>query len=130
MLYTRTSSAICSTVLSGLGSIPISVTDCGQFITFSTSAGSEPAPTAAIPNHHVEQGALMGERLAYFVAPWYDITAGQVPSNVLAHNCGVGRTFEEVCATKTESWSVVNQTTSIEVTRSIAFERSVTGVSS
>lgn len=129
-LYTRTSSAICSTVLSGLGSLPVSVTDCGQLITFSTSTGSQPGPTATIPNHDAEPGVLTGERLAYFVAPWYDITAGKVPSSVLVHDCGVKRTYGEACATATESWRVVNRTMSVEVTRSVAFEGSVTGVSS
>jgi hypothetical protein len=129
-LYTRTSSAICSTVLSGLGSLPVSVTDCGQWITFSTSTGCKPGPTATIPNHYAEQRPPTRERLAYFVAPWYDITAGQVPSSVLVHDCGVEGMDGEACDTATESWSVVNQTISIEVTRSVAFEGSVTGVSS
>jgi hypothetical protein len=129
-LYTRTSSALCFTVLSGLGSLPVSVTDCGQLVTFSTSTGCKPGPTATIPTPYAEQGARTGERLAYFVAPWYDITAGQVPSSVLVHDCGVERIDGEACATATESWSVVNRTTSVEVTRSVTFEGTVTGVSS
>lgn len=127
-LYTRKSSAICSTALSGLGSLPISVTDCGQSVTFSTSTGAQRVPTTAISSDPVEQGKPFGERLAYFVAPWYDIAHGQVPERVLVENC-VRVVGGEACGKVTESWRVVNQTTSINVTQSIAFEGPVTGVS-
>ncbi|KAF7510583.1 hypothetical protein GJ744_006195 [Endocarpon pusillum] len=125
-LYTRTSSAICSTVLSGFGSIPASVTDCQQSVTFSTSTGSVPMPSPATPNISTQQGDATGARLAYFVAAWYDLTDGQVPSRALVRNCIQGK-GGEACNTAAESWSVVNQTTSIEITRSLAFEGPVTG---
>jgi hypothetical protein len=128
-LYTRTSSAICATVLSGLGAIPVSVTDCGQSITFSTSTGFGPVPTAAIQNDHpLEQGAPIGERVAHFIAPWYDAVEGNVPTSVLVQNCVQGMEGE-ACGLATESWSVVNQTSSVAVTQSLAFEGPVTGVS-
>lgn len=127
-LYTQTSSAICSTVLSGLGSLPISVTDCQQCVTFSTSTGNGPVPTAAMTNGAIEQGQPRREGVAYFIAPWYDIANGQVPSSVLVQNCVQGMDGV-ACGRTTEAWSVVNQTTSIVVTRSVAFAGPVAGVS-
>lgn len=128
-LYTRTSSAICSTVLSGLGSIPASVTDCEQSVTFSTSTGSvTPLTTATTKQSTQQQGDATGARLAYFVAAWYDLIDGQVPSSVLVRDCIQGK-GGEACNTARESWSVVNQTTSVKITRSLAFEGPVTGVS-
>lgn len=127
-LYTRTSSAICSTVLSGVGSIPVSVTDCGQSITFSTSTGFGSVPTAAGSNNFTEKEESSGERLSYFIAPWYDLADGQVPGTVLVRNC-VQEMNEQACDMATESWTVVNQTTSIDVMRSLAFDGPVTGVS-
>ncbi|ERF72621.1 hypothetical protein EPUS_05675 [Endocarpon pusillum Z07020] len=125
-LYTRTSSAICSTVLSGFGSIPAPVTDCEQSVTFSTSTGSVPMPTTATTNNSTQQSDATGSRLAYFVAAWYDLTDGQVPTRVLVRDC-IHEKSGEACNTAAESWSVVNQTTSVEITKSLAFEGPVTG---
>jgi hypothetical protein len=67
--------------------------------------------------------------VAYFVVPWYDIAHGLVPSIGLVENCvqGMGGA---ACGTTTESWRVVNKTTSVHVTRSLVFERPITGASS
>jgi hypothetical protein len=126
-LYIRTSSAICLTVLSGLGSLPVSVTACSQPITFPTSTVYGPVPTAANSNHSAYQGERTRVRLAYFIAPWYDIADGRLPSFVLVRSC-TQKMGAENCDTATESWSVVNQTTSTDMTRSLAFDGTVTGV--
>jgi hypothetical protein len=65
--------------------------------------------------------------VAYFIAPWYEVVEGNVPTSVLVQNCvqGMGG---EACGLATELWSVVNQTSSVAVTRSLAFEGPVTGV--
>jgi hypothetical protein len=126
-LYTRTSSAVCSTVLTGLGAILVSITDCLQSITFSTSTGYEPLPTAAT-NKPPDIGEIKGKQLTYFAAPWYEIANGRVPNSVLVKICAAGMGGDG-CGTATEWWSVVNQTSSVDVTSSLAFEGMVTGVS-
>ena len=128
-LYTRKSSAICSTFLSGLGSFPIPVTDCAQSVTFSTSSSYGPLPTAVISNDPRGQVEPMEERLAHFIAPWYAVVGGRVPKRVLVRYCVPGLS-EQGCGTATESWSVIYQTSSVGVTRSLTFEGVIAGVSS
>lgn len=128
-LYTRKYFAICSTVLSGLGALPVSVTDCEQSVTFSTSTWEVPVPTSATSYDIRAEVQPTRRRLTYFIAPWYDIADGQLPSTVVALDCvqGVG---DKACSKATESWVAVKQTTSIDLTRSLDFDGSVTGVSS
>ena len=126
-LYTRTASALCSTVLAGLGAIPVTVTNCVQSITFSTSTGSGPLPMAAT-HSTTSIGGSSGEQLVYFVAPWYAVASGRMPNTVLVKICAPGREKDD-CGTATESWNVVNQTSSVDVTSRVAFVGMVTGVS-
>lgn len=129
-LYTMTSSAICATLLKGVGALPVRVTDCEQSVTFSTSTGCGPAPTAVGLNSTTAQGASAREHLAYFVAPWHELTDGRVPSRVVVQNCVQGiEEEEEACGTVTESWRVVNQTSLLTIIGTLAFQGPVTGVS-
>lgn len=118
-LYTPATTPYCHTTLSGMGQIPITVTECTQLVTFSTSSDCA-AATAS--------GIVMGDKRTYFLAPWQVIALGVVPSNVTVEDCLFGQGGEE-CSTSTESWTLTTETLEVPVTRSINFQGSIIGVS-
>ena len=118
-LYTPVTTPICHTTLSGMGQIPITVTDCMQLVTFSTSSDCA-AATAS--------GIVMGDKRTFFLAPWRVIASGVVPSNVTVEDCLFGQGGED-CSTSTESWTLTTETLDVPVTRSIEFQGSIVGVS-
>lgn len=118
-LYTPATTPFCHTTLSGMGQIPITVTECTQLVTFSTSSDSA-AATAS--------GIIMGDKRTYFLAPWQVIALGVVPSNVTVEDCLFGQGGEE-CSTSTESWTLTTETLEVPITRSIDFQGSIVGVS-
>ena len=99
-LFSPTTTAICSTVVSMGGQVPVSVTDCGQRVAFSSSPVCGPVTTAA-------PDGIGGETIAYFLVPWYDIAAGAVPTEVEVRTCSsAGLGGSSSCVTGSESWSV------------------------
>jgi hypothetical protein len=118
-LFSPVTTAICSTVLSMGGQLPISVTDCGQWVTFSSSpvcGGAGATPTG------------VGETMAYFLAPWYDIASGTVPAEVQVQTCSSANGTSN-CVTGSESWSVSTATVQSIVLQSAKFFGGAVGVS-
>ena len=118
-LFSPTTTAVCSTVVSMGGQVPISVTDCGQWVTFSSSPACGPAATSA-PN------STVGEAMAYFLAPWYDIASGLVPAQVQVQTCSSGSSS---CVTGSESWSVSTTMAQSTVVQTARFFGGAVGVS-
>jgi hypothetical protein len=122
-LFTPMTTAICSTVLSIGGQLPIKVTDCGQWVTFSSSpvcgglGGA--APTAPSGS---------AEAVAYFLAPWYEIASGAVPAQVQVQSCSSASGTSN-CVTGSESWSVSTTTEQSAVVLTAHFHGGAVGVS-
>ena len=122
-LFSPTTTAICSTVVSVGGQVPVSVTDCGQRVTFSSSPICGPVATAA-PN------GTGGETMAYFLGPWYDIAAGAVPVEVEVRMCSsAGLGASSSCMTTSESWSVSTTMAQSTVLQTVRFFGGAIGVS-
>lgn len=118
-LYTPVTTPVCQTTLSGMGQLPITVTACSQYVTFSTSTSTE-IPVSTV------SGSPMGANVAYFLADWRVIASGVVPNNVTVEDCVQGSGGQD-CSTSTESWSVTTETYDVPFTSTITFEGMVTG---
>jgi hypothetical protein len=122
-LFTPITTAICSTVLSIGGQLPIRVTDCGQWVTFSSSPvcdGPGGAATTAL--------ASSSESVAYFLAPWYEIASGAVPAEVQVQTCSSASETSN-CATGSESWSISTTTVQSAMVQTAHVHGGAVGVS-
>jgi hypothetical protein len=147
-LYSALTTQICSTVITRGGQVPISVTDCGQWVTFSSSSATAalicngpniPAtnvPTTAMsPASQTVSGRLISEtvtpapdagsyasvglEIAFYAAPWYEIAGGLVPGLVQVANCPDKSANN--CSTASESWSVSTSTSTTTSTRILQY---------
>ncbi|OCT53788.1 hypothetical protein CLCR_09802 [Cladophialophora carrionii] len=116
-VYSARTTTWCSTTVKPAGMIAVSVTDCDQWITFSsqrldacsTEAAAAAAPT--VPGLGDDAAAADGRPpMAYYLAHWYDLVQGAIPNRVQVQNCLPGSTAWD-CATSSESWDVVTSTT-------------------
>lgn len=112
-LFSSTATAVCNTMISVGGQLPISVTDCGQWVTFSSSPICGPTPTGR------------GDATAYFLAPWLDIAGGAIPAEVQVRTCN----GSSGCITGSESWTVDTKTASSTVVQVASFVGGAVGVS-
>ena len=118
--FTPITTAICSTVLSIGGQVPISVTDCGEWVTFSSSpdcgAAGTPAPA---------------EAMVYFLAPWYEIASGAVPAKVQVQTCSTAvPNVSDSCMISSESWSMSTKAIPHTAVQTARFVGGAVGVSS
>lgn len=106
-VFSASTTTWCSTTVSPAGILPVPVTDCDQWVTFSsqrldacsTTASSSPSGAAAADGP-----------VAYFVAHWYDLIQGPIPHHVQVEDCLPKSTGLD-CITSSESWDVVSATT-------------------
>jgi len=97
--------------------IPVSITDCNQWATFSSQrldacfTDSSPTPSSF--------GAPDGP-MAYYLAHWYDLMHGSIPNHVRVEECLPESTGSD-CATSSESWDVVTSTATTTGTRVVSF---------
>lgn len=131
-LYSALTTQICSTVITRGGQVPISVTDCSQWVTFSSSNSNAAsvrevwnfldtaevtltdmpaAPTSPTGGGLVSEtttpaaeSATRGLGIAFYAAPWYEIASGLVPGLVQVASC-MDHT-ENNCSISSESWRV------------------------
>jgi hypothetical protein len=131
-LFTPAATAICSTVLRGMGQPPINVTDCNQWVTFSTERGGGCAAAAAT------SVSAATESQTYYLAAWQNIAAGGVPGDVVAKICSAGGDEDEDedetgeggnCETMREVWALVESTRMVAVVRTVLYTGGVDGVS-
>ncbi|OAP59170.1 hypothetical protein AYL99_06468 [Fonsecaea erecta] len=110
-VYSAKTTAWCSTTVQAAGLLPVPVTDCDQLVTFSsqrlggcstTTPGSSPFGSSLSP---VETN----EPMAFYVAHWYDLIRGPIPSVVQVQDCLPLSTGWN-CITSSESWDVVTAT--------------------
>lgn len=116
-LLLPTTAAICNTVLTGMGQAPIPVTDCEQWVTFSSDVGCG-SPTAA----------TTPVETTYFLAPWQTIAAGMFPVEVSVEACQ-GVLPQQTCMEGMEVWSLTEATRGVIGTTTVSFEGTVNGVS-
>jgi hypothetical protein len=148
ILYSALTTQICSTVITRGGQVPISVTDCSQWVTFSSSSATValtcncaniPAtnvPTAPTsPERQIVSGELVSETITpaadsgisaglglgitFYAAPWYEIAGGLVPGLVQVANCPDNSGNN--CSTASESWSVSTSTSTTTSTRTLQY---------
>jgi hypothetical protein len=128
-IFSPVYTAVCSTTVRLVGIPDATVSDCGQFITFSSDArcGATPIPLAdeatagPIPPPVTTGGSgdgnaslpiLTAEPGTYYAAHWLDVKKGGVMRNVRVEECtvpapGADAVRGEVeCVTHRESWSV------------------------
>ncbi|EXJ64333.1 hypothetical protein A1O7_00669 [Cladophialophora yegresii CBS 114405] len=132
-VYSAKTTAWCSTTIKPPGMIAVSVTDCDQWVTFSSqrldACGTEAAPTAVPTSVAAADDAGGPPRpVAYYLAHWYDLVQGAIPNHVQVQNCVQGSgsgsmapASEWDCATSRESWDVVTATTTSTGTSVVSF---------
>lgn len=104
----------CHTTLTPLGGIPITVTDCSQYVTFSTDHGYK------IVNNNTVVGLT-----TLYAAPWDAVTTG-VPEGIVQAKVCDGKN----CTTYQEYLRVQSSMVFLTVTSTVDFTATVTGVSS
>ena len=103
-VFSATTTTLCSTIIHPAGTLPVPITDCDQWITFS-SQKLDACSTAAASN-----SAAVAGPVAYYVAHWYDLIQGPIPNHVQVEDCLPKSTGSD-CVTSSESWDVVASTT-------------------
>ncbi|KIW50083.1 hypothetical protein PV05_11703 [Exophiala xenobiotica] len=150
-IYSPVTTQICSTtVRPGGGMVPVQVTDCDQWVTFSselarfdadghcsafaTVFSATPTTTATATANDADADAATGGGrvnttgtpkgpVAYYAAHWYDLAVGAsspVPGLVRVENCLPYATGMN-CVTSSESWSLVSSTRTTTKTSVVSF---------
>lgn len=140
-VYSAKTTALCTTTLHPAGMLPVHVTECDQWVTFSsekldgcsattsataaTDANTLTASTPTSSDTAPPDPSITGPT-AFYVAHWYDLAhSPNVPSVVRVEDC-LPLTTGLSCLTSSESWSVVRSTSTRTGTSLAAFS----GVSS
>lgn len=119
-VYTATTIPVCETTLRLPGMLPVLITDCGQWVTFSSQnlgvcsstesassqAGKVSSSTPKPPTPLVSASPIRGQ-MAFYVAHWYELSRELVPNIVEVQNCLPGVAGDPVCQTSSETWSAV-----------------------
>lgn len=110
-VYTAMTVPICSTTIRLPGMLPEPVTDCDQWVTFSSQKLGDCFSTddtilaSASPSPLRITGPV-----AFYAAHWYELVQGPVPNIVQVENCLPRATSSLICQTSSEAWSVVYNT--------------------
>jgi hypothetical protein len=120
-VYSAKTTSLCTTTVRPAGMIPVPVTDCDQWVTFSSQT-LDGCSTDAAPSS--PSFAAADCPMAYYLAHWYDLAQDTIPDNVRVQDCPLGSVGSD-CATSSESWEVVTSTTTSTGTTVASF----TGVS-
>ena len=121
-IFSEKTTALCTTTVRPAGMLPVPITDCSQWVTFSSqrldacSANPTPSPSDS------KSG---GGSIEFYLGHWYDLARGAVPNHVQVLDCVPGSMGLD-CVTSSESWDVVASTT----TRTGTSVASFVGVSS
>ncbi len=129
-VYSAHTTTLCSTTLRPFGLLPVSITDCGQWVTFSTkdTANTLEECSTAVDGATTRSSvsstatatptALASPTTSYiaYAAHWYDLLQNVIPNLVQVQNCWTA------CQTSTESWSVTTTTSTTTGTSVASFE--------
>ncbi|KAK4940324.1 hypothetical protein LTR10_019540 [Elasticomyces elasticus] len=117
-VYSAKTTSICSTTIHPAGILPVTVTDCNQWVTFSSapldgcsaSSGATDTATAMPTSDTASVGPSITGPTAFYVAHWYDLAqAPGIPAFVEVEDC-LPLSTGLSCMTSMESWSVVRST--------------------
>ena len=143
-VYSPSYTALCRTTVQLAGMPEATVTDCAQWVTFSSDTkgcsdaattsvggpearddieGNDRGSTTALPTTMAEVTPSMGSALpmmtvkpgTYYAAHWVDLSRGGVPANVRVEECEA----ERACHTFREKWSE-SKATGVLVKESVA----------
>lgn len=141
-VYTAATITVCSTTIRPPGMLAVPVTDCDQWITFSSQKlGGDCSSTDYTVLQTVKSptlGPLAGPLspsptpspritgpVVFYAAHWYELVEHPVPRLVRVENCLHDMGISSICQTSSEAWNVVYNTRII-TTSSVA---SFSGVS-
>ncbi len=106
-IYSEKTTALCTTTVRPAGMLPVPITDCNQWVTFSSQrldvCSGSPPPSPS-------NSEAVGGPIEFYLAHWYDLDRGAVPNHVQVQDCVPGSTGLN-CVTSSESWDVVTSTT-------------------
>ena len=94
-----TETSVCATSLSPLGADPIAVTDCNQYVTYSTQYGynlAQPTPSAGATKASEIEEAVQTVK-TYYAATWTDVKPGVKPTGGIEVICA----GDHACTTST-----------------------------
>jgi len=110
-MFSTITTTWCSTTIQPAGMLPVPITDCDQFVTFSSenldgcgassfhpTAGSGPAASGWV-------SPTVTGPVAIFAAHWYDLIQGPIPNLVQVQDCLPAST-SLYCLTSSEIWTV------------------------
>lgn len=121
-VFSAITTRLCSTTLSPAGMIPVPVTDCDQWVTFSSQqrlddSCSTPAPAGPSASEATAP-KVTPTPAKYYLAHWYDLAQNAVPNIVRMLDCpstapAVNSSDDSIagCVTSSESWYVTSSTT-------------------
>lgn len=112
----------CDTTLSIPGMVPVPITDCDQWVTFSSQslgdcAGADRPTSQVDPISTLKaltstvsispRATQTNGPMAYYVAHWYELIRGPVPEIVEVETCRPEWISNVICQTLREQWNVV-----------------------
>lgn len=122
-VYTATTIPVCETTLRLPGILPVPITDCDQWVTFSSqnlgacsSTGSASLQAGEVSNSTPKPptplvpASPITAPVVFYVAHWYELARELVPNIVEIQNCLPGMAGDPVCQTSSETWSTIYDT--------------------
>jgi hypothetical protein len=126
-IYTASPTTICATILTGLAT-RITVSHCGQNVTFSSQYGYEleyitttqdTAFSTPIPS--------IRELTTYYVAPWQSVSGPEPPKDVDKRICWNNENDTRACKFIDQYWTVIPETLTAMTTTQIDLSTTVHG---
>ncbi|KAJ9609221.1 hypothetical protein H2200_006993 [Cladophialophora chaetospira] len=117
-VYSAKTTAQCSTTIKPVGILPVPITDCEQWVTFSSQRLKA---CSASPTPDLSSAGVVDGPMEYYVAHWSDLLRGPIPTQVLVEDCLPKSTGMD-CITSSESWDVTTSTTVTTGTSVASFE--------
>ncbi|EXJ55023.1 uncharacterized protein A1O5_12762 [Cladophialophora psammophila CBS 110553] len=107
-VYSAKTTTWCSTTVQPAGMLPVPITDCNQYVTFSSQNLDGCSTTSSSGSLSLFAPPDMNEPVVFYAAHWYDLMKGPIPNIVEVQNCA---STGWNCITSSESWAVVTTTT-------------------
>ncbi|KIW88774.1 uncharacterized protein Z519_10821 [Cladophialophora bantiana CBS 173.52] len=106
-VYSTKTTTWCSTTVQPAGMLPVSITDCDQYVTFSSQKLYGCSTTSGACSLSLSAPLDTNESVVFYAAHWYDLIQGPIPNIVEVQDCA---SIGWNCITSSESWDVVTTT--------------------
>lgn len=133
-VYSALTTRHCSTTIQPAGILPVPITDCDQWVTFSSdrfadacsttaSAAEDTSTTIPEPEPESESSSTtISGPAAFYAAHWYDFLHGPVPTLVRVEDFVPAPSGSSSCLTSSEFWSVATSTLTSTTTTVASFQ--------